>query len=116
MSANTNGTVEQWDIFELELHGSGEGNPFLDVELTATHKDFFKLLESWVPDIIALDLVLPEMDGVEVIAELGRRRMTHVLVAGCSALLGSFFDADLIDELHVFVAPKLVGLLVAVIW
>ena len=28
---------------------------------------------------------------------------------GGGQLLGSFFDADLIDELHIFVAPKLVG-------
>jgi Domain of unknown function (DUF5060)/Domain of unknown function (DUF5605)/Protein of unknown function (DUF4038) len=28
-------TVEQWDIFELALHGSAGGNPYLDVELTA---------------------------------------------------------------------------------
>jgi diaminohydroxyphosphoribosylaminopyrimidine deaminase/5-amino-6-(5-phosphoribosylamino)uracil reductase len=41
--------------------------------------------------------------------ELGRRRMTNVLVEGGSRLLGSFFDADLIDEVHAFVAPKLVG-------
>jgi hypothetical protein len=27
--------VEQWDIFEVALHGSTEGNPYLDVELTA---------------------------------------------------------------------------------
>lgn len=44
-----------------------------------------------------------------LLAELGRRRMTNVLVEGGSALLGSFFDANLIDEVHVFVAPKLVG-------
>jgi hypothetical protein len=33
----TKGTaeVEQWEIFELALHGSTEGNPYLDVELTA---------------------------------------------------------------------------------
>ena len=32
--------IEQWGIFELALQGSDEGNPFLDVELTAqfTHK------------------------------------------------------------------------------
>ena len=27
--------IEQWGIFELALQGSAEGNPFLDVELTA---------------------------------------------------------------------------------
>jgi hypothetical protein len=33
--AHTTTHVEQWGIFELALHGSAEGNPFLDVELTA---------------------------------------------------------------------------------
>ena len=28
-------TVEQWGIFELALHGSAEGNPYLHVELSA---------------------------------------------------------------------------------
>src|SRR5438132_1871744 len=41
--------------------------------------------------------------------ELGRRRMTNILVEGGSALLGSFRDAGAIDEAHVFVAPRLVG-------
>ncbi|WP_428937371.1 DUF5060 domain-containing protein [Fontivita pretiosa] len=39
-SAGTANAVEQWDIFEIELHGPSEGNPFVDVELTArfTHE------------------------------------------------------------------------------
>lgn len=41
--------------------------------------------------------------------ELGRRRMTNILVEGGSAVLGSFLDAGAIDEVHVFVAPKLAG-------
>ena len=44
-----------------------------------------------------------------VLAELGRRRMTNVLVEGGSQLLAAFFDAHLIDEVHVFIAPKLLG-------
>jgi diaminohydroxyphosphoribosylaminopyrimidine deaminase/5-amino-6-(5-phosphoribosylamino)uracil reductase len=35
--------------------------------------------------------------------------MTNVLVEGGSALLGAFFDRQLIDEAHVFIAPKLLG-------
>src|ERR1043165_6291284 len=31
----TSTTIEQWGIFELVLNGSAEGNPFLEVELTA---------------------------------------------------------------------------------
>jgi diaminohydroxyphosphoribosylaminopyrimidine deaminase/5-amino-6-(5-phosphoribosylamino)uracil reductase len=41
--------------------------------------------------------------------ELGRRRMTNVLVEGGGRLLGSLFDRRLIDEVHVFVAPRLAG-------
>lgn len=44
-----------------------------------------------------------------VLAELGRRRMTHVLVEGGTGVLGAFLDARAADEFHVFVAPKLVG-------
>ncbi len=41
--------------------------------------------------------------------EMGRRRMTNVLVEGGSSVLGSFLDAGEIDEVHTFVAPRLVG-------
>jgi diaminohydroxyphosphoribosylaminopyrimidine deaminase/5-amino-6-(5-phosphoribosylamino)uracil reductase len=49
----------------------------------------------------------------ELLAELGKRRFTNVLVEGGAAVLGSFRDAGLIDMVHVFVAPKLVGGLAA---
>jgi diaminohydroxyphosphoribosylaminopyrimidine deaminase/5-amino-6-(5-phosphoribosylamino)uracil reductase len=41
--------------------------------------------------------------------ELGRRRLTNVLVEGGGRLLGSLLDARQIDEVHVFIAPLLVG-------
>jgi diaminohydroxyphosphoribosylaminopyrimidine deaminase/5-amino-6-(5-phosphoribosylamino)uracil reductase len=41
--------------------------------------------------------------------DLGRRGCTNLLVEGGSRLLGSFFDAGAIDEVHAFVAPTLVG-------
>lgn len=49
------------------------------------------------------------VDLSALFAELGRRRMTNVLVEGGGRLLGSCFDARLVDECHVFIAPKLVG-------
>jgi diaminohydroxyphosphoribosylaminopyrimidine deaminase/5-amino-6-(5-phosphoribosylamino)uracil reductase len=44
-----------------------------------------------------------------LIGELGRRRMTNLLVEGGGQLLGSLFDQQLVDEVHVFVAAKIVG-------
>jgi diaminohydroxyphosphoribosylaminopyrimidine deaminase/5-amino-6-(5-phosphoribosylamino)uracil reductase len=45
----------------------------------------------------------------EFLAELGRRRLTNVLVEGGSRVLGSLFDLSSIDEVHVFLAAKLFG-------
>jgi diaminohydroxyphosphoribosylaminopyrimidine deaminase/5-amino-6-(5-phosphoribosylamino)uracil reductase len=44
-----------------------------------------------------------------LLEELGRRRMTNVLVEGGSKLLGMLFDLRAIDEVHVFIAPKIAG-------
>jgi diaminohydroxyphosphoribosylaminopyrimidine deaminase/5-amino-6-(5-phosphoribosylamino)uracil reductase len=44
-----------------------------------------------------------------LLLELGRRRFTNVLVEGGGRLLGSLIDARQIDEIHIFVAPKLFG-------
>jgi diaminohydroxyphosphoribosylaminopyrimidine deaminase/5-amino-6-(5-phosphoribosylamino)uracil reductase len=44
-----------------------------------------------------------------LLAELGRRRMTNLLVEGGSAVLGAFLDAQAIDEVHVFISRQLAG-------
>jgi len=45
----------------------------------------------------------------QLLDELGRRKMTNLLVEGGGQLLGALFDQKSIDEVHVFMAPKLVG-------
>jgi diaminohydroxyphosphoribosylaminopyrimidine deaminase/5-amino-6-(5-phosphoribosylamino)uracil reductase len=58
-------------------------------------------------------LILPDHHGCvtvdALLAELGRRRFTNVLVEGGSGVFGAFVDAAAIDELHVFIAPRLIG-------
>ena len=44
-----------------------------------------------------------------LLSELGRRRWTNLLVEGGSGVLSAFMDANAIDEVHVFVAPLLIG-------
>lgn len=58
-------------------------------------------------------LVLPAEGGRPSVAalldELGRRRMTHVLVEGGAEVAGAFVEAGEVDEVHAFVAAKLAG-------
>jgi len=60
-------------------------------------------------------LVLPGETGSQrpdlraLLDELGRRSFTNILIEGGAGLLGSCFDQNLVDEVHVFVAPKLCG-------
>ena len=44
-----------------------------------------------------------------VLKELGKRHCTNVLLEGGGALLGHAFDQDLVDQIHCFIAPKIVG-------
>jgi diaminohydroxyphosphoribosylaminopyrimidine deaminase/5-amino-6-(5-phosphoribosylamino)uracil reductase len=44
-----------------------------------------------------------------LLEELGRRRFTNLLIEGGAGVLGSFLDSGQIDEVHVFIAPKLIG-------
>ena len=58
-------------------------------------------------------LVLPASDaGVSLKAlldELGRRQMTNLLVEGGPTVLADLFERKLVDEVVVYIAPKVVG-------
>ncbi|MEM8865806.1 MAG: bifunctional diaminohydroxyphosphoribosylaminopyrimidine deaminase/5-amino-6-(5-phosphoribosylamino)uracil reductase RibD, partial [Planctomycetota bacterium] len=72
---------------------------------------------AWATDAGA-EVIPIEADGnaariAGLLDELGRRRMTNVLIEGGGGVLGAAFDGDdagpLVDEVHVFIGPKLVG-------
>jgi diaminohydroxyphosphoribosylaminopyrimidine deaminase/5-amino-6-(5-phosphoribosylamino)uracil reductase len=60
-------------------------------------------------ELLQLPAAGGRVDLGALLDELGRRRMTNVLVEGGAEVLGSFLDAGVIDEVHVDVAPLLVG-------
>ncbi len=71
-----------------------------------------EVLIGWAEDGAEI-IGMPERDGRVsldlILDELGRRRCTNILVEGGAGLLGSFVDAGLADEFHVFIAPKIIG-------
>jgi diaminohydroxyphosphoribosylaminopyrimidine deaminase/5-amino-6-(5-phosphoribosylamino)uracil reductase len=60
-------------------------------------------------EIVSLGMEQTRPAVPALLDELGRRRMTNILVEGGSEVLGSFLDAGAIDEVHVFIAPRLAG-------
>jgi diaminohydroxyphosphoribosylaminopyrimidine deaminase/5-amino-6-(5-phosphoribosylamino)uracil reductase len=60
-------------------------------------------------EVIRLPGTNGRVDLLPVLSELGRRRMTNILVEGGSEVLGSFLDAEAIDEIRAFIAPCLAG-------
>jgi diaminohydroxyphosphoribosylaminopyrimidine deaminase/5-amino-6-(5-phosphoribosylamino)uracil reductase len=60
-------------------------------------------------EVLPLPLSGGRPDVRALLDELGRRRMTNILVEGGSEVLGSFLDARAIDEVHVFIAPRVAG-------
>jgi diaminohydroxyphosphoribosylaminopyrimidine deaminase/5-amino-6-(5-phosphoribosylamino)uracil reductase len=50
-----------------------------------------------------------ELNFIAVLDELGRRMMSHVLVEGGAEVLGHLLRYRLVDEAHVFVAPRILG-------
>ena len=60
-------------------------------------------------EIIPCDAATPNARIEQLFDELGRRRMTNVLVEGGGQLLGGLLDLGAVDEVHAFIAPKLIG-------
>ncbi len=56
-------------------------------------------------DVVTIDCA----DLANVLRDLYERGCTNVLIEGGGTLLGSFFDQHHVDEVHVFIGPKVVG-------
>ena len=45
----------------------------------------------------------------DILDELGRREITHLCVEGGGRLHGAFLSAGLADDIHLYIAPKIIG-------
>ncbi len=72
---------------------------------------------AWVEELTARGIQVEQLPGdaagrvdlQALLMLLGRRGLNHLLVEGGATLLGSLAAQALIDEIHAFIAPKLVG-------
>jgi diaminohydroxyphosphoribosylaminopyrimidine deaminase / 5-amino-6-(5-phosphoribosylamino)uracil reductase len=92
---------------DCNLIGSLEDGPVMVVCGDAASKQDIQRLTELGVEILQLGGVRPNIE--HLLDELGTRSMTNVLVEGGGELFGSLLDQRLINEAHVFVAPKIVG-------
>ncbi len=52
----------------------------MEARYTDSPDEFFLLISEWQPGFIALDLIMPQMDGVQVLIELARRKCTANII------------------------------------
>ncbi|HIE98972.1 MAG TPA: bifunctional diaminohydroxyphosphoribosylaminopyrimidine deaminase/5-amino-6-(5-phosphoribosylamino)uracil reductase RibD [Planctomycetes bacterium] len=84
-----------------------EAGVLICVEEAHTNADHLKELRALGAEVLSTNS--DESVLRQLLKELGRRQLTNVLVEAGGGLQGSFFDENLIDEVHVFIAPKIVG-------
>lgn len=60
-------------------------------------------------EVFSMTAPTHEQRLILLMEELARRGMTNILCEGGGTLLGHLFDLDCLDEVYVFVAPKIVG-------
>ncbi len=60
-------------------------------------------------EVLQLPVVNGKLSVVDLLEELARRKLTSILVEGGSTVHGDFLEADLVDRIYAFIAPKLIG-------
>jgi diaminohydroxyphosphoribosylaminopyrimidine deaminase / 5-amino-6-(5-phosphoribosylamino)uracil reductase len=96
-------------LLESQLVQTVEQAPLMIVARETAPAERVKLLEDAGAEVFKLPLVPWQEQLQMLLAELGSRGMTNLMVEGGALVLGAFADIQAIDEVHAFIAPKLVG-------
>jgi CheY-like chemotaxis protein len=74
-------------LFEQFLEGEG-----YTTELAADGKEGVRLLKQRKPDLIITDIMMPEMDGLEVIREIGQHHTDIPVIATSGGMKGGLMN------------------------
>lgn len=94
---------------ESHLAQTAEAQPVIVVASHAAPPDHVARLEALGCEVLRLDGATHADRIGQMLDEFGRRRMTNLLVEGGGGLLGALLEAGEIDEVHAFIAPRIIG-------
>ncbi|MDF1662433.1 MAG: bifunctional diaminohydroxyphosphoribosylaminopyrimidine deaminase/5-amino-6-(5-phosphoribosylamino)uracil reductase RibD [Planctomycetota bacterium] len=94
---------------ELGLVATARDHQTFLVTTNLADPDRLKRLRSLGVNVIKVAFEGQRVDVNDMLDQFGRRGWQRILVEGGGALLGSFFAHDLVDRVHCFIAPKIIG-------
>src|SRR5688500_14691956 len=65
--------VDDSKVERLKIGGLLEQDDEIEVAYASDGKEALAKIEEWYPDIVITDLVMPEMDGLELVGEIRKR-------------------------------------------
>jgi diaminohydroxyphosphoribosylaminopyrimidine deaminase/5-amino-6-(5-phosphoribosylamino)uracil reductase len=86
-----------------------DGTPVVVATTSRSLEEARRTIEALGAEIIVADGPGGRVDLSAVLAELGRRGITSLLIEGGGTVHGAAFDAGLVDKVLVFVAPIILG-------
>ncbi len=95
--------------FDSKLMKSINEAPLLVVSTTSASPENRRRLENHGAELLMVSGENRKEQLTSLLDELGQRQLTNLLVEGGSEVFGTLFDLGAIDEVHAFVAPKLIG-------
>ena len=83
-----------------------------DIVIATTNKASLAKREQWLARGVEVVVVLEKAGRVDLkrlFKDLAKRKIASILIEGGSTILGAALKAGLVDRLHVYVAPKVMG-------
>lgn len=95
-----------------QLVQSAREVPVLVVASQSAPSDRVSTLQAAGVEVLQLsgDPGQPDRPSIaKLCVELGKRKMTHILIEGGAGVLGAAFDSQFVNECHAFIAPRVIG-------
>jgi diaminohydroxyphosphoribosylaminopyrimidine deaminase/5-amino-6-(5-phosphoribosylamino)uracil reductase len=90
------------------FEGASRGNCFIATSVKASERDIH-LFQHHGIDVIVCPLRNGQVDLSVLLKELAKKEISNILIEGGSELVGSALRDNLVDKMHIYVAPKIMG-------
>jgi diaminohydroxyphosphoribosylaminopyrimidine deaminase / 5-amino-6-(5-phosphoribosylamino)uracil reductase len=98
----------EWPLLVFTIYPEVDQNPDQTDQLLS-HFAEHMTLENYDAEVVTVPSCNGRPDLKAVLAELGKRQLTSLLVEGGAEVAGSFIEQRLVDKVSFFIAPKIIG-------